>query len=99
MYACTGVPPYLRSLAPEGTLEAAWGAVAQHEQKLLAPLLVYLQSKASRGVRIVGQEDAGLARVPTVSFVVVGERPIRSPDVVRAFDAKGNVSVRTHTRE
>ncbi|OJT11262.1 hypothetical protein TRAPUB_12215 [Trametes pubescens] len=93
-YACTGVPPYIRSLTPEGTLEAAWAAVAQHEQKLLVPLLNFLQSKASRGVRIVGQEDAGLARVPTVSFVVVGDRAIRSPDVVRPFDAKGNVGIR-----
>ncbi len=98
-YACTGVPPYIRSLTPEGTLEAAWAAVAQHEQKLLVPLLNFLQSKASRGVRIVGQEDAGLARVPTVSFVVVGDRAIRSPDVVRPFDAKGNVGAGIHARK
>ncbi|KAI0628480.1 PLP-dependent transferase [Trametes polyzona] len=94
VWGCTGVPPYIRSLVPEGTLEAAWKTIAQHEQALLEPLLVYLRSKAPRGVRIVGDESAGLARVPTVSFVVVGERPIRSADVVKAFDAKSNVGIR-----
>ncbi|KAI0326182.1 PLP-dependent transferase [Cubamyces sp. BRFM 1775] len=94
VYGCTGVPPYLRSLTPEGTLKAAWTAIAQHEQSLLEPLLAYLRAKRERGVRIVGDEGAGLGRVPTVSFVVVGERAIRSPDVVKAFDAKGNVGIR-----
>ena len=73
-------------------MEAAWAAIAHQEQALLEPLLAYLRAKYERGVRIVGEESAGLARVPTVSFVVVGERPIRSPDVVKAFDAKGDVS-------
>ncbi|KAI8978355.1 PLP-dependent transferase [Trametes punicea] len=94
VYGCTGVPPYLRSLTPQGTFEAAWGAIAQHEQTLLEPLLAYLRSKRHRGVQIVGEESAGLGRVPTVSFVVVGERAIRSPDIVKAFDAKGNVGIR-----
>lgn len=75
----------------EGTLQEGWDAIAAHEQTLLAPLLAYLRGKAARGVRIVGAEDAGLARVPTVGFVVVGERAIRSSDVVQAFDNKGNV--------
>ncbi|KAI0827534.1 PLP-dependent transferase [Trametes gibbosa] len=94
VYSCTSVPPYIRSLTSEGTLEAAWAAVAQHEQSLVTPLLAYLRSKAPRGVRIVGDEGAGITRVPTVSFVVGGEKPIRSPDVVKAFDAKGNVGIR-----
>lgn len=40
---------------------------------------------------IVGDERGGLGRVPTVSFVVRGERPIRSRDVVEVFDKKGGV--------
>lgn len=39
----------------------------------------------------MGDEHEGLSRVPTVSFVVAGERPIRSKDVVKAFDEKGDV--------
>ena len=92
VYGCTGVPPYLRSLTPSGSLEDAWAAVAAHEQTLLEPLLAYLRGKADRGVRIMGEEKAGLGRVPTVSFVVVGERAVRSRDVVSVFDKKGNVS-------
>ena len=92
VYGCTGVPPYLRSLTPTGSLEDAWAAIAAHEQTLLEPLLAYLRGKADRGVRIVGEEKAGFGRVPTVSFVVVGERAVRSRDVVSVFDKKGNVS-------
>lgn len=91
VYGCTAVPPYLKALTPAGTLEAAIDAVAAHEQTLLKPLLAYLRSKAARGVLIVGDEFEGPSRVPTVSFVVVGERPIRSKDVVKAFDERGNV--------
>ena len=93
-WGCTAVPPYLRSLTPNGsgTLEDAWAAVAAHEQTLLAPLLGYLRSRRDRGVRIVGAEREGFARVPTVSFVVVGEKAMRSRDVVAAFDKKGDVS-------
>lgn len=40
---------------------------------------------------IVGDERGGLGRVPTVSFVVRGERPIRSKNVVEVFDKKGGV--------
>ncbi|CDO72710.1 hypothetical protein BN946_scf184985.g130 [Trametes cinnabarina] len=94
VYGCTAVPDYLRSLTPAGTLEAAWAAVAEHEQTLLEPLLGYLRGKRERGVRIVGEEGAGAGRVPTVSFVVVGDRALRSPGVVKAFDAKGDVGIR-----
>ncbi|KAI0737204.1 PLP-dependent transferase [Daedaleopsis nitida] len=90
-----GGPGYeLTYATTAGTLQEGWDAVAAHEQTLLAPLLAYLRGKAARGVRIVGAEDAGLARVPTVSFVVIGERAIRSPDVVKAFDKKGTVGIR-----
>lgn len=94
VYGCTAVPPYLKALAPAGTLAAAFDAVAAHEQELLRLLLGYLRSKEARGVRIVGDEFEGPSRVPTVSFVVVGERAMRSKDVVKAFDEKGNVRFR-----
>lgn len=47
----------------------------------------------ARGVRVLGPESADpKIRAPTISFVVVGDRPVRSPDVVKQFDALGNVS-------
>ena len=95
-WGCTPVVPYLKSLTPSGTLEDAWRAVARHEQTLLVELLGYLRSKSEGGVRIVGDEREGETRVPTVSFVVGGERPIRSKDVVAVFDRKPNVSVAHH---
>jgi selenocysteine lyase/cysteine desulfurase len=73
-------------------LSAAFAEIAAHEQTLLEPLLVFLREQEPRGVRIVGSANAGLVRVPTVSFVVQGERPLQSRDVVRAFDEKGGVS-------
>ena len=33
----------------------------------------------------------GTSRVPTVSFVVQGEKPLKSKDVVKVFDQKGGV--------
>lgn len=92
MYGCTAVPEYIRSLSASALLEDAWQKIALHEQTLVKPLLDYLKSKEGRGVRIVGEESSGLSRAPTISFVVVGERPIASRAVVRAFDQKGNVS-------
>ncbi|KII83699.1 hypothetical protein PLICRDRAFT_58168 [Plicaturopsis crispa FD-325 SS-3] len=93
-WAATAIAPYLRSLTPAGTLEAAFDAVAAHEQTLVRPLLGYLRGKAARGVRIVGEEREGLGRVPTVSFVVVGEHPVRSKDIVDVFDRKGGIGIR-----
>lgn len=77
VYGCTGIPPYLRSLTPLGPLDDAWSVIAAHEQTLLEPLIGYLMGKTDRGVRVVGAEKAGFGRVPTVSFVVVGERAMR----------------------
>lgn len=92
VYGCTAVPEYLRSLAPSASLDEGFAAITYQEQLLVEPLLKYLKSKESRGVKIVGDEQTGLSRVPTISFVVTGERPIRSQDVVKVFDSKGNVS-------
>ncbi|KAI0061928.1 PLP-dependent transferase [Artomyces pyxidatus] len=94
VYGTTGVLEYLRALTPSGDLDDAFAAIAEHEQALVEPLLAYLLSQESRGVRIVGDERGGLSRAPTVSFVIVGERPIKSKEVVRAFDQKGGVGIR-----
>ncbi|KAI0073584.1 PLP-dependent transferase [Panus rudis PR-1116 ss-1] len=94
VYGITAIPKYLRSLSQSQSLEESFRLIAEHEQTLVSPLLTYLKSKTSRGVRIVGEERAGLSRVPTISFVVVGDRAIRSQDVVKVFDQKGGVGIR-----
>jgi selenocysteine lyase/cysteine desulfurase len=43
---------------------------------------------------VVGEETVNLERVPTVSFVVVGQKPLSSRTVVAAFDKKGGVGIR-----
>ena len=91
MYGCTAIPDYLRSLSASASLEDAWQKITQHEQTLVEPLLKYLKSKEERGVKIVGEEGSGLNRAPTISFVVAGEKPIASREVVKVFDQKGNV--------
>lgn len=58
---------------------------------IVTPLLAYLKGKEERGVRIVGDEAAGLGRVPTISFVVVGPKRVSSREIVRVFDEAGNV--------
>ncbi|KAK0208019.1 pyridoxal phosphate-dependent transferase [Desarmillaria ectypa] len=96
VYGTTGVIPYLLSLTPENNLKASFSAIAKHEQTLVEPLLAYLThaDQQARGVRVVGEEHPGLMRVPTISFVVVGERPMKSRDVVKIFDQKGGIGIR-----
>jgi hypothetical protein len=97
---CASTPAvvaYLEGLTPEGTLAAADAAIAAHEHALLRPLLAFLTApeQRARGVRVVGAAEAGdVARVPTVSFVVRGERPLASRAVVAHFDAAGAVGIR-----
>ena len=93
LYGSTGIVPYLLSLTPENSLQASFNAIALYEQELLKILLGYLThpEQKARGVRIVGDENVNLTRVPTISFVVIGERPIKSKDVVAIFDRKGGV--------
>ena len=88
-----GVLPYIQSLSPIGDIDDAFSRIVAHEQTLLAPLIGYLRSPqaVSRGVRIVGSDEITLSRVPTVSFVVIGERAVSSPDIVAYFDKKGKV--------
>lgn len=97
VYGTTGVITYLQSLAPDGTLKTAFELIAKHEQELIKPLLSYLTDPAqeARGVRIVGEEKPGPSRVPTISFVVVGPKAIKSKDVIDVFDKKGGVRVST----
>lgn len=94
IYSTTAVLPYLLSLTPANTLDASFEAIAAYEETLSKPLLEFLTngSQVKRGVRVVGDGKVGKERTPTVSFVVVGERPMRSQDVVKVFDQKGGVS-------
>ncbi|THH18322.1 hypothetical protein EW146_g2653 [Bondarzewia mesenterica] len=94
IYGVTGVLSYLLSLTPANNLKDSFRAIAEHEQTLIRPLLGFLKSQESRGVRIVGDEHAGPTRVPTISFVVTGERAIKSKDVVKVFDQKGDIGIR-----
>ena len=87
VHGAAGVPIYLRSLTPEGTLKAAFIASAAQESALCDRLLGFLRTYSPR-VRIVGDAHNGNLRAPTISFVVQG---IRSPDIVRACDETGTV--------
>ncbi|KAF5379396.1 hypothetical protein D9615_006656 [Tricholomella constricta] len=97
-YATTGAIAYLESLAPAPAhdLKQAFAGIAAHEQTLVVPLLGFLTHPAqrARGVRVVGEEQPGPERVPTVSFVVVGPKRIRSRDVVGVFDRRGGIGIR-----
>jgi hypothetical protein len=95
VYGTSAVVPYLLSITSSKSLEGAFGAIAAHEQTLIDLLLTWLRNKYERGVRIVGAEEGGEDRVPTISFVVVGQGAMKSEDVVKVFDQKGGVSVAT----
>ena len=96
VYATTAVLPYLLSIAPAkaNSLDAAFSAIAAHGINLLQTLLGFLTASEQfeRGIRVVGDDKIGPGRVPTVSFVVTGQRAIKSKDIVKVFDAKGGVS-------
>ncbi|QRW20450.1 aminotransferase class-V protein [Rhizoctonia solani] len=97
-YAVTAVLEYLYSLSPSGNdLSAAFDSIARHEADIMRPLIEFLLSPEAynRGVRIVGPESADpQVRAPTISFVVVGDKPVRSPDIVKKFDELGDVGIR-----
>lgn len=94
-YASSVVVEYLKDIAGKDDLNAGFAAIARQERALMVPLLEYLLSDAAkaRGVRIVGPESID-KRAPTISFVVTGARPLKSPDVVAAFDKKGGIGIR-----
>ncbi|KAG8738134.1 hypothetical protein FRC10_007256 [Ceratobasidium sp. 414] len=92
-YAITAVLESLESLGT-GDLESAFARIAEHEAELMRPLMQCLLSPGmkKRGVRVLGLESANpKVRAPTISFVVVGDNPLRSPDVVKQFDAFGDI--------
>ncbi|KAF7974668.1 hypothetical protein HWV62_11564 [Athelia sp. TMB] len=99
-YGTTGVLPYLLSLSTgpsgPGTLQNSFALIAAHEQTLVEPLLAFLTApeQLHRGVRVVGDDKPGPARVPTISFVVTGQRALKSKDVVKFFDSKGGIGIR-----
>lgn len=95
VYGTTGVNKYLLSLTPKNDLKATFEAIAAHEQTILEPLMSFLTAppQKARGVRIVGEETVNMERVPTVSFVVVGQHPLKSRDIVDVFDKKGGVRI------
>ncbi|KAG8689320.1 hypothetical protein FRC09_012473 [Ceratobasidium sp. 395] len=96
-YAVTAVLEYLESLGASENLESGFARIAEHEAKIMRPLMECLLSPEmqKRGVRIVGPESADpKVRAPTISFVVVGNNPVRSPDIVKEFDALGDVGIR-----
>jgi selenocysteine lyase/cysteine desulfurase len=103
VYATTAVLPYFLSLSSnpspstnsnvKAALDDAFARIEAHEHDLIEPLLAYLRSKKERGVLIVGDEQNSPSRVPTISFVVKGDRPISSKQLVSYFDKLGGVSV------
>ncbi|KAJ7613768.1 pyridoxal phosphate-dependent transferase [Mycena polygramma] len=96
VYGTTAVLPYLLSLTPAHDLIATFDAIAAHETKLVTALLGYLTApeQIARGLRVVGVEEPSASRLPTISFVVVGDRPMRSKDVVKVFDERGGIGIR-----
>ncbi|KAG8969536.1 hypothetical protein FRC03_001975 [Tulasnella sp. 419] len=63
----------------------------------MQPLINYLLDKWDKGVRIVGPESWSKdVRAPTISFVIVDAdgktKKLGSAEVVRRFDAKGNLA-------
>lgn len=68
-----------------------WDEIADHEERLQAILIDYLNSKAGR-IRICGEPVADKQkRVPVISFVVEGRS---SREVVEAVEAKSNYGFR-----
>jgi selenocysteine lyase/cysteine desulfurase len=66
--------------------ELANKRIASHEERLMTPLLDFLKSRSSAGVRILGIEDGDSSRrAPTISFVVEGKS---SKMIAESFDAK-----------
>ncbi|QRV92756.1 aminotransferase class-V protein [Ceratobasidium sp. AG-Ba] len=95
-YSVTAVLEYLESIGG-GDLGTAFDRIAEHEGALMRPLMECLLSPEmkKRGIRVLGPETADpKIRAPTISFVVQGETPIRSPEVVKQFDVLGDVGIR-----
>ncbi|TFK53439.1 PLP-dependent transferase [Heliocybe sulcata] len=102
VWSATAIPEYFLSLSPSHTYQESFEMIRKHEEGLVRRLLGWLEAREQweRGVRVVGEglkelEGDGVARrVPTVSFVVVGNKPMKSKDVVRVFDETGTIGIR-----
>ncbi|CAK5270488.1 unnamed protein product [Mycena citricolor] len=96
VYGTTAIVPYLQSLVPEHDLTTAFAAIAEHETQLVSKLLGFLTApeQRARGVLVVGVEDVSADRVPTISFIVAGDRSIRSTAIVDVFDKDGRIGIR-----
>ncbi|CAK5283999.1 unnamed protein product [Mycena citricolor] len=96
VYGTTAIVPYLQSLVPEHDLTTAFAAIAEHETQLVSKLLGFLTApeQRARGVLVVGVEEVSADRVPTISFIVAGDRPIRSTAIVDVFDKDGRIGIR-----
>lgn len=70
-----------------GLKQLANERIAAHEEKLMGPVLEFLRSKKSKGVRILGLEEAdSTTRAPTISFVIDGKS---SKQVAESLDTQG----------
>ncbi|KAF5373586.1 hypothetical protein D9758_000945 [Tetrapyrgos nigripes] len=96
VYGSTGILPYLLSLTPLNDLQATFDAITSHEHDLVQPLLAFFThpDQRKRGLMLVGSEDSDASRVPTISFVILGQNPISSPEIVKRINQRGGVGIR-----
>jgi selenocysteine lyase/cysteine desulfurase len=92
-WGTTAVAPYVKSLTAEGTLEAGFAAMKQHDLEIAQRILEFLTSERvrERGVHVIGFESTKNGdRMPTVSFVVLqgakGEPAMKSRELVTEMD-------------
>jgi len=96
----TAIVPYIESLTEAGTIDAGYQAIVSHDAELAKDMLSYLTNpkQRSRGVRVVGSEEASENRMPTVSFLIIeganGEPAIKSKELVNRFDKRGEIGIR-----
>lgn len=84
LYGAGAVPAYFDALGRRlgGGAETAYAAIRDHERRLTALLLDYLDSRP--GATVCGEARATAARLPTVSFEVAGRASSTIPPVCDA---------------
>lgn len=85
-WGAAGIPEYLSELDlhldGDGSGEAAWKAIAQHEKQLAGKLLGYLGER--QDIQLLGSQDTATeTRLPIISFRVNGGK---SRDVIRHLE-------------
>ncbi|KAH8927495.1 PLP-dependent transferase [Atractiella rhizophila] len=92
-HASTAIVPYLESLATSDSndrLASAFERIADHEQSLMDVILGFLSS--TEGITVIGNPSADKhARVPTISFIVQGQR---SEEIVQKIHDSGEIGCR-----